>query len=404
MTNQFPVGTQLPGAAVTQGTGATFTNANGYSFTLTLANGAPAQMTAQAKPAQEGFFTNVISVYVSSTVNFSTNVVVLVTNATPAPTNFVDLAVGLAGPPSAVFSNDWMTYSVGITNLGPGNATNIFVTNSLPSSVGYIGVFPEMTRLGSGTNVAFKIGKLDSGAFTNLHLTVQTTNAGTQTFVSVVDTNNFFDTNPSNNMASIGIPVLNFFTNTLTAFTNTTQKFNPQNSLMEQLIVVSNTGPATVSAARVIVLGLTNFLYNAVGTNDGKPFVVYAGSLGPGQSVDLLLQYFSPSHRTFPGPQMTPLAVVPPNLSPPSVLSTNMQILGISRLGSGAMLIAFPSVSNRNYTVEYSTNLLSTNWLAAQPARTATANYTQWIDYGPPETLSHPTNSFQRFYRVFLNP
>jgi hypothetical protein len=32
------------------------------------------------------------------------------------------------------------------------------------------------------------------------------------------------------------------------------------------------------------------------------------------------------------------------------------------------------------------------------------ANYTYWIDYGPPGTAGHPTNTPVRFYRVFLNP
>jgi hypothetical protein len=74
------------------------------------------------------------------------------------------------------------------------------------------------------------------------------------------------------------------------------------------------------------------------------------------------------------------------------------------KLPSGGMLLAFPSLTNRTYTVEYTTNLLSPIWLAAQPLTVTPANYTYWIDYGPPETVSHPTNTPVRFYRVFLNP
>ena len=74
-----------------------------------------------------------------------------------------------------------------------------------------------------------------------------------------------------------------------------------------------------------------------------------------------------------------------------------------TRLPSGGILIAFPSLTNRTYTVAYTSNLLSP-WLVAQPLTWTPANYTAWIDYGPPETVSHPTNTPVRFYRLFLNP
>jgi hypothetical protein len=77
-------------------------------------------------------------------------------------------------------------------------------------------------------------------------------------------------------------------------------------------------------------------------------------------------------------------------------------ILLMARLPSGGIFLEFPSLTNRAYTVEYSSNLL--NWLAAQPLTVTPANYTSWIDYGPPTTVSHPTNTPMRFYRVFLNP
>jgi len=79
-------------------------------------------------------------------------------------------------------------------------------------------------------------------------------------------------------------------------------------------------------------------------------------------------------------------------------------ILLIAQLPSGGMFLEFPTLTNRAFTVEYSSNLLSTNWLAAQPITVTPANYVAWIDYGPPATVSHPTNTPVRFYRVFLGP
>ena len=249
------------------------------------------------------------------------------------------------------------------------------------------------------------MGTLASGAFVNLQLTVQPTSAGSLTFVSVVSTNGILDPNTANNSASINVGVSNFFAGQLDAYTNSAQVLNGQVGYLEQAIVVTNTGLTTVAAARVIVSGLTNRLVNAVGTNNGNPFVVYSSSLDPGQSVSLLLQFYP--NRTpfaFGNSQLHPVEVTPLDLTPPANLSSSTNFVGIFRMPSGGMLLEFRSLSNRTYTVEYTTNLLSTNWLAVQPSIVAPTIYTFWIDYGPPATLSHPTNSALRFYRVFLNP
>jgi uncharacterized repeat protein (TIGR01451 family) len=403
LTNTLLAPVQIGTPTASQGS-TTVSGTNQVIFSLgTITNNGTATMVLPVTPLRAGFLTNMVVLATNGVfygILISDPPVAQVTN----PVVVADLAVAVTGPATAVYTNDSMVYGVNVTNLGPGTAVSVMLTNLLPSVVVYKDVSPALTRLGSSNIVIFNLGTLASGDYAHLHLSVQPTNSGTLTFSSVVSTNDLLDTNSANNSASIGVPVYNYFTNTLVAFTNSIQKFNPQNGLLEQLIVVSNTGPESVPAARVIVSGTTNFLSNAVGTNDGNPFVVYGGSLDPGQSVDLLLQYLVPSHQTFPGPQLTALAVVLPNLLPPANLSTNIQVLGISRLSPGSMLIAFPSVSNRTYTVEYNTNLLTTNWLAAQPARKATANYTQWIDYGPPGTVDHPTNVPVRFYRVFLNP
>jgi len=190
----------------------------------------------------------------------------------------------------------------------------------------------------------------------------------------------------------------------LTATIVSTQKFNQLSGRLEQNIALSNAGPTSVDSARVIVTGLTNLLSNAVGTNNNHPFVTYASTLGPNQSVDLLLQFY-PNQLpfSFTNSQLQAVGVTMPDLTPAAgLIPTNIAF--IVQLPSGGMALGFPSLTNRTYTVEYTSNLLSTNWLAAQPLTTTPANYTYWIDYGPPETVSHPANTPMRFYRVLLNP
>ena len=68
------------------------------------------------------------------------------------------------------------------------------------------------------------------------------------------------------------------------------------------------------------------------------------------------------------------------------------------------MLIEWPAITNRTYTVVYSDNVSFSNAMIAPPSIVAPANDMEWIDYGPPTTVSAPTNASSRFYRVFLNP
>ena len=405
ITNTLPASAQFQSASNPYGTYAN--NGNIVIFLVPgLAYGGVVQTSVTAMPTAAGLMTDSVTVISGDLVySASTSVGTQVTNTVVQQ---ADLAVGMTVPTSAVYTNDWMVYGVSVTNSGPDTAPGIFLTNTLPPGVGYKSVSPALKNLGSGSNVVFSLGTLASGAFTNLYLTVQPTNAGVLPFSSFVNSSSVTDTNLANNTATTNITVNNYFPANLVAYTNSAQKYNLQNNLVEQSVLLTNQGTNDVDSARIVVSGLarTNVLFNAVGTNNGNPFVVYGTSLAAGQSVGLLLQFAADNYFPFTNSQLQAFAVSPPNLTPPPVVtvSTNLNITHIVRLSSGDMLIWFPSITNRTYTVVYSSDLLSTNWLAAQPSVVAPANDTEWIDYGPPGTLSHPTNTPVRFYRVFLNP
>jgi uncharacterized repeat protein (TIGR01451 family) len=368
-----------------------------------------AQMTVIVQSTAVGLITNTVSFNFYNLTNFSVNIINQVTN--PVSPGQADLAVGMTGPVSQVFSNDWMVYDVSVTNLGPNSATNVLLTNTLPPGVGFKNYYYSPSNHAykvstQSSNVIFNLGTLTNQAFINFQLTVQPTNAGTWTFVSGVNTTNsaLLDTNQVNNTTNITVGVSNFLSSQLTASIVSTQKFNPYSGRLEQNIALSNAGPTSVDSARIIVTGLTNRLSNAVGTNNGNPFVTYASSLGTNQSAFLLLQFYpNQSACPFTNSQMQAVGVTPPNLAPAADLTpTNVALM--VRLPSGGILLTFHTLTNRTYTVEYTSNLLSTNWLVAQPPTVTPANYTYWIDYGPPETVSHPTNTPVRLYRVYLNP
>jgi uncharacterized repeat protein (TIGR01451 family) len=366
-----------------------------------------AQLTLTVQPTAAGSFTNTITVASFTVTNTaSTNVVVLVTNAV----TLADLGVALTGSAQPVITNDWMAYGVAVTNAGPSAAPNVILTNTLPPGVGFISASPASPAPTiAGSNVTFNLGTLASGAFTNFLLTVQPTNAGVWSFASFVSTS-ATDTNHANNPASTNITVTAYPPGLLTVFTHSAQSTNFLNGLLEQTITLSNAGSSPVSAARVVVAGLTNRLFNAVGTNNGNPFVVYDTPtntpLAGGQSVDLLLQYFPRKSFPFANSQLQAFAVPVPNWTPPEVLGvvTNINYTRVAPLPNGNLLIEWTAISNRTYTVVYSDNASFSNALIAPPSITAPANVVEWIDYGPPTTVSRPDTATNRFYRVYLNP
>ena len=62
--------------------------------------------------------------------------------------------------------------------------------------------------------------------------------------------------------------------------------------------------------------------------------------------------------------------------------------------------LAWPTVGNRSYQVEYSDEL--PNWkLSPTGFLTGSGAILNWTDAGPPATDSSPTNVRQRFYRAF---
>ena len=397
-TNTYSVGSS----------GFTATNGNVVVFSfIPLGQNGIAQITVIVQPTAVGLITNTVAFNFYNLTNFSFNIINQVTNATPQTQ--ADLAVAMTGPASAVFTNDWMTYGVSITNLGPNDASSVFLTNSLPPGVGFKSASPASPAPQVlGSNVVFSLGTLPNGASTNFLLTVQPTNAGTLAFSSVVNSTSVADPNFTNNTATTNITVNNYFAGQLVAFTNSAQAIDFQNALTEQSITVSNAGSSLVAAVRVVVTGLTNQLFNAVGTNNGNPFVVYGAALNTNQGVNLLLQFYPRSFFPFTNGQLHAFAVAVPNLIPPPMTATgtNVVITHIMRRSDGSMLLIWPSITNRTYTVVYSDNVLFSNARIAPPSIVAPANQTPWIDYGPPTTVSFPSSSNApiRFYRIYLNP
>ncbi len=396
VTNIFPASAQLTYAS--NFFGVMLTNSGLLVFGIDfITNAQRARVEFGIAPAVLGDLTNTTTVSEFAFTNATTTNVV-----TRVVSGSADLAAGITGPAAGALVNDWIAYSVSATNFGPDAVPNVLLTNRLPPDLKLISPTNTIIPFTNG-NLVFSAGNLPANTFVTFGVRVQPTNAGNMTLVAEIGATGVFDTNAANNIVTNVFSVGSFLTGQLEASISSTQNYNPQTGLMEQLITLTNAGTTNAVSARVIVQGMTNRLYNAVGTNDGHPFVTYATNLAAAASVDLLLEYFVPARVAVSNPTLD--AVEVPVFTPPVPSGTAVHISRLIMLPSGRVLLEFPAEANRTYTVLYCADATFSNQtLVALPPTVAPADRVQWIDYGPPKTISHPATTPSRFYRVIVNP
>jgi hypothetical protein len=120
----------------------------------------------------------------------------------------------------------------------------------------------------------------------------------------------------------------------------------------------------------------------------------------------LVLEFFVADRHPFTN-SLTAVAIPEPvavQITGP-IIYINASFIDYRIPGDPRYVIEFTnSIPGRTYTIEYGTN--NVTWIPAVPSIVASANWTQWYDDGPPETISKPftTNSPVRFYQVILDP
>ena len=409
VTNTFSDLVILSSATNSQGSNSILSSSLVF-FLGSLSNSYGAEMYVAIEPTTNGFLTNQIICAAAGITNQAiTNIVTQVITAQ------ADLGVTMTGPlqaftTNAVITNDWMSYKVFVTNYGPDSVASVLLTNPLPTGMVFKYVTPtNQAYTLSGSNLIFNLGTLASNTGVALQLTTMPTNVAIMPVMVSVGANGLLDPNTNNNVAQTNLNIISYLDGTILVSTNSSQTNNLQNGLGEQFILLTNTG-ADAAAVRVVVTGLTNQLFNAVGTNAGHPFVYLSAPLAAGASQILRMQYFPRGAFPFTNGQLHAYPVPLPDWSPPAAVSasTNLNISRILPLtygiNRGSMLLEFPATTGKVYTVVYSDNMTFSNAQIAPPAVIAPATRVQWLDYGPPTTSSAPTNTATRFYRVYQNP
>src|ERR1043166_4168337 len=170
-----------------------------------LTNGAGAVITMVVRPTLGGLFTNVVHVGGAQLdLNPSNNTAVAVTSVTP----ITDLAIGLTVAPATVLAGRTVTYTLGVTNLGPNLATGIILVDPLPDGMSFLSAVPSQGSCSSlaGT-VTCGLGSLASGSSASVTIVGRAGLVGLTTNL-VSAAGDQFDQLPGNNLASAIVTVI----------------------------------------------------------------------------------------------------------------------------------------------------------------------------------------------------
>ena len=109
-------------------------------------------------------------------------------NAAKAQTS-ADLAIAIYNTPLDVYTNDYMPYSIFVTNFGPGTVSSVVVTNILPSGFSLIGASPTYTL--TGNTLTFNLGSLGNLAVQKLTVRAKPANTGLSFTATVSSTEQY---------------------------------------------------------------------------------------------------------------------------------------------------------------------------------------------------------------------
>jgi uncharacterized delta-60 repeat protein/uncharacterized repeat protein (TIGR01451 family) len=168
-----------------------------------LALGASTNLFLTVQPIVVGLLTNSATVSAATSdlnaEDDTASVVTLVTSPT------ADLVLGLTGGPDPLFLGGNLTYSISITNLGPGTAPVVTLTDTLPPSVLFVSASPAGYTVAGSVVTFTNLGSLGSGGRAVASVVVKPLVAGTFTNTAscAIADPTVFDPFKPNNSASV---------------------------------------------------------------------------------------------------------------------------------------------------------------------------------------------------------
>ena len=211
LTDTIPA--QATFVSMVQNTGPSFNCSGTTTVTCTIATfaaGASATftLTVHTNASVSGGMLNTANVSSTTSDPNASN------NSASAATNLVtaDVAVTKSGSPATVAAGDNVTWTIVVTNNGPGAASNVTLNDVLPANTTFVslnqsGVAFNCTTPAAGANgtVTCNTATLTNGASTTFTLvakTAQSTPAGTLSNTANVSSTSPLDPTPANNSAT----------------------------------------------------------------------------------------------------------------------------------------------------------------------------------------------------------
>ena len=191
-----------------------------------------------------------------------------------------------------------------------------------------------------------------------------------------------------------------------------TTTVNPESGGFDDklMLVTPDDGSGASLYVRVLIhdlgadsLGNPIRVLNAAGTNEnGVPFVLFPGSVQPGQAIELALEYYVSDRITSPNPRFE-TETFPESFVD---LPVGLTVIPLSRglIAAGKFYVDFATEAEGVYYIQYRDNDVAGNWQTSLPAIIGNGSTRQWIDNGPPGTGSKPVAAGARFYRVVKAP
>lgn len=292
VTDVLPTGVTFVSATSSQGTA---TNASG---TVTgalgnLASGASATVTITATVGASATspISNTATVTGTETDSDSSdNTSTTSTVATPQ----VDLAITQTDSPDPVIAGNQLTYTITVTNNGPSTATNVTVTDVLPSGVTFVSATPSQgTATNASGTITGALGSLASGASATITVVVgiaSSAAAGTLSNTATV-TSTETDTVSTNNSATQSTTVSRSVDLAITNVDTADPVIAGNN--VTYTITVTNAGPSDASGVTVtdvLPTGLTFVSATAsqgTATNASGTVTGALGNLASGASATI---------------------------------------------------------------------------------------------------------------------
>ena len=210
LTDTLPAGTSFVSATPSTGSCSETSGTVDCSFSGTIGNGASENVViVVTTPATAGPISNSASVSTAATdpnpTNDSASVETTVTVVGEA-----DLALSLSDSPDPVLVNQTLSYSLVVDNLGPDNATDVVLVDTLPGAVSFQSVISSQGSCSeSGGTVTCTLGMIANGADASVDILVTApASAGSISNDASVSTSSI-DSNAANDSASENTTVEN---------------------------------------------------------------------------------------------------------------------------------------------------------------------------------------------------